>query len=159
MPFCYPLHADDLSKRIRSNLRAALALAKFSFVPLTLTLVEFVDCNQDVSTGRYFLESEPTIECFVLDRSKYVWAEMLPVFIFFVIFYPVCLLGGFVWIMYSARGNLNSPAVKDVLGFITQHYNAKYYYFGMANEKILFERDISDPNSHHNTPQTTHLPL
>ena len=70
---------------------------------------------------------------------------MLPVFIFFVIFYPVFILGGFVWLMYSARGNLNSPAVKDVLGFVTQHYNEKHYYFGMANtQQIEFDRDTSE---------------
>jgi len=138
LAFVIPESAESYAVHVRGRVRQLLALAKICFIPLTLTLTEYIDCSYDEGVEASFLDADPTVQCFTFSTSK-GWGRFFALFLCAFVIYPLGILFLFTSLLARAFGNLNNPNTVDLLGFVIQNFRKKYYYFELVG---LFRKSI-----------------
>lgn len=91
--------------------------------------MEFWNCNQDRISGKYYLDTDQSIQCFNLGSDGGEWKQLAGLGIFMLIAYPVGILVIFFSLLTIARHHLEDPTVTHMLGPLYENYKSKQYYW------------------------------
>jgi len=132
-----PNHAARLARLGRNTVRGMLLVMHTLYVMVTLGVMEFFDCVHDPRDGNWYLESDPSVQCY----AEGTWDDMFPTSITALLVYPVGFILICAGLLAWARNKL-SPATPvgrragQLMGPFFTRYSTRWFWF----ELILLAR-------------------
>ncbi|KAK3248728.1 hypothetical protein CYMTET_41814 [Cymbomonas tetramitiformis] len=137
------LSQEDYVEFTRLQMRIFLTVCHLGYVFLASYTIEFFDCVKDDASGKagrtqWFLQADPSIECFVFDNPNYVWTYYFPWAVLATLAYPVGILALFMIILFKIRNDLQHSASQNSIGFLYIRFKPEWFWF----EILLMLRNV-----------------
>ncbi|KAK3279968.1 hypothetical protein CYMTET_12172 [Cymbomonas tetramitiformis] len=134
----YRMSTEEFVHFARFQIRIFLTFMHLGYVFLCGATLEFMDCAKDNASSRsdgegarWFLVSDPSVECFVFNDGS-DWAWYFPWAVIAILAYPIGIFCLFAVTMYLLRGKLDHPAAQEILGFLFCRFHPEWYAFELV---------------------------
>ena len=78
---------DHIRKTMHMFIRIMLTLMDISYIFLSRATLEYFDCVPNEANGLYYLEPEPSVQCYVWGNTDNTWTRYFPIAMLLVCMY------------------------------------------------------------------------
>eukprot|EP00232_Nephroselmis_pyriformis_P021000 CAMPEP_0182867028 /NCGR_PEP_ID=MMETSP0034_2-20130328/8500_1 /TAXON_ID=156128 /ORGANISM="Nephroselmis pyriformis, Strain CCMP717" /LENGTH=1460 /DNA_ID=CAMNT_0024999361 /DNA_START=106 /DNA_END=4485 /DNA_ORIENTATION=+ len=141
----------DLRRKARVIVRSYLTFLHEAYIFLCLGVFAIFDCVKSHADGLYYLESEPSVQCWTMDSSS-PWGDVFPWALAAFFVYPIGIFALFAWSLRWAKERLGEARTHDFLGFMLTQYKAEAYYYELMVLLRFFFLSLSTALNIDSTP-------
>ena len=112
--------------------RVMLLFLHVGYVFLAGASVSIVDCVKNEGNGVWYLQEEPSVECFTYDVQHSEWARMAPWAAAAIVLYTAGIPLIFGALFYLAKYQTHRMAYRRLLGFMYSRYKPQWFAFELV---------------------------
>ena len=120
---------DHIRKTMQMFIRIMLTLMDISYIFLSRATLEYFDCVPNEANGLYYLEPEPSVQCYDWGNTDNTWTRYFPIAMLLVCMYPFGIVITFYFTLYRIRDRLNRPDTVKTYGFLYVGYRPAWYRY------------------------------